>query len=101
MQSMIIDKKDLDLLLEIADRPSLTHLQGEINRIRQYTQAPAQILTAQEAAELLKVHKRTVQNLLKTGELRGTKVGRAWRIHRAEIFRFIDGNSNKSLHLCA
>lgn len=51
------------------------------------------ILTIDQAAELLKVGNRTVYNLLSSERLPGKifakKVGRSWRILRSEIDRFL------------
>ena len=51
------------------------------------------ILTIDQAAELLKVGNRTVYNLLSEervpGKIFAKKVGRAWRILRSEIDRFL------------
>ena len=97
-QTVEVNKEDMELLLNVATRPSLTHLNDDINRIRQSIQISDQILTAQEVADLLKVNVRTVQNLLQAGKIRGVKVGRAWRINKAELFRFINGNSDRPSH---
>jgi len=37
------------------------------------------LITVQEAAELLRVHPRTVMNMAKRGELPGSKIGKQWR----------------------
>lgn len=51
------------------------------------------ILTIDQAAELLKVGNRTVYNLLsderQPGKIFAKKVGRTWRILRSEIERFL------------
>jgi len=51
------------------------------------------ILTIDQAAELLKVGNRTVYNLLSEervpGKIFARKVGRTWRILRSEIERFL------------
>ncbi|MHB8278944.1 MAG: helix-turn-helix domain-containing protein [Candidatus Humimicrobiaceae bacterium] len=51
------------------------------------------ILTIDQAAELLKVGNRTVYNLLSDeripGKIFAKKVGRTWRILRSEIERFL------------
>lgn len=39
-----------------------------------------QFFTLQEVAKILKVHENTVRNILKSGGIRGIKVGREWRI---------------------
>jgi excisionase family DNA binding protein len=47
--------------------------------------ADDEILTAEEAATLLKVSSKTVLKLARDGELPAQKVGRAWRFSRAEL----------------
>ena len=51
------------------------------------------ILTIDQAAELLKVGNRTIYNLLSDeripGKIFARKVGRTWRILRSEIERFL------------
>ncbi|MDP9315571.1 MAG: helix-turn-helix domain-containing protein [Chloroflexota bacterium] len=47
------------------------------------------LLRAEEAAHLLGVSRATVYNLLASGELRGVKIGRAVRVSRATLLRWI------------
>lgn len=54
------------------------------------------ILTAAEAAQVLRVRPRTITNMLCDGRLKGAKIGaKEWRITRAELMRFMgeDGNN--------
>jgi excisionase family DNA binding protein len=44
-----------------------------------------EILTADEAAALLKVSTKTVLKLARDGDLPAQKVGRAWRFSRSEL----------------
>ena len=48
-----------------------------------------EVLTPDEAAELLKVSKKTVLRQARLGELPATKVGRAWRFRRSELLAFL------------
>ena len=48
-----------------------------------------QLLTAQEAAALLRVNYRTVLDLITKGELRASRIGRLLRIRREEIARYL------------
>jgi len=41
-----------------------------------------------EAAEILGVHRHTVKNLLKRGQLKGEVVGNTWIVDRAELEEF-------------
>lgn len=52
-----------------------------------------EILTAAEAAHLLKVSPETVIDLLKTSEIAGRKIGGEWRTTRRALLLFIDGLS--------
>lgn len=49
------------------------------------------ILTAEEVADYLKINIRTVYKLLETGELRGRKIGRIWRISESAVNDFVQG----------
>ncbi|KLR61497.1 DNA-binding protein, excisionase family [Actinobacteria bacterium IMCC26207] len=49
----------------------------------------AEVLTAEEAADLLRVSTKTVLTLARDGALPGTKVGRAWRFLRTDLVAFV------------
>ncbi len=42
-------------------------------------------LTVDEAAAILKVAPNTIRDWLKSGKLKGGKIGRLWRIREADI----------------
>ncbi len=46
-------------------------------------------LTVAEAAALLKVAPNTIRDWLKSGELKGSKIGRLWRIRQCDLDEFI------------
>lgn len=48
-------------------------------------------LTAQEAADFLKVHIATIKRWIKEGRIKAVKIDRGWRIRRSEIERILDG----------
>jgi len=48
-----------------------------------------EILTATEAAALLKVHKRTVYRLAEQGVIPGNRIGHRWRFNRANILALV------------
>ena len=50
-----------------------------------------EILTAEQAADLLQVSLRTVLQLARDCELRGHKVGRAWRFCHSDVLAFVRG----------
>jgi excisionase family DNA binding protein len=55
----------------------------------------APLLTTDETAEYLHVSARTVKNLLAGGRLAYIKIGRATRIHRQDIERYVARNRRK------
>jgi excisionase family DNA binding protein len=48
-----------------------------------------EILTANQVAELLQIHPRTVYKLVKQGSLPGRKLGGGWRFSRNEILTMV------------
>jgi excisionase family DNA binding protein len=56
-----------------------------------------EVLTAEEAAELLRVSTKTVLTLARDGALPGTKVGRAWRFLRADLVAYVH-NGGRQAH---
>ena len=48
-----------------------------------------EILTASEAAALLKVHKRTVYRLAEEGVIPGSRIGHRWRFSRSNILALV------------
>ena len=50
---------------------------------------PDEILTSEEATELLKVSNKTVLKLARDGALPAQKVGRAWRFCRSELVSYV------------
>jgi excisionase family DNA binding protein len=48
------------------------------------------LLTAEEAANLLRVSRTTVYTLIKAGALRPVHIGRSCRLSRAELLRYVD-----------
>lgn len=56
--------------------------------VNEQTYAPP--LTPDEAAEYLKVSKRTVLELARRGDLPGCKIGNRWRFSLSQLARFVD-----------
>ena len=48
------------------------------------------VLTSEQAAAVLQLTRRTITNMLDRGDLRGVRVGKEWRISRAELVRFVE-----------
>ena len=55
-------------------------------------EAIEEVLTAEEAAQLLRVSTKTVLRQANAGALPCCKVGRAWRFSRAELLDFVAGS---------
>ena len=47
-------------------------------------------LTLDEAAEILRLHPRTVRDYVSRGELRGRLIGRRWRFRQKDLDAFFD-----------
>jgi len=45
-------------------------------------------ITVREVAEFLKLHRETVNRMIKNGELPALKVGTAWRLNRLQIMEW-------------
>ena len=50
-----------------------------------------EILTLQQAAEFLQISERTIQRMLKKGEVPGTQVGGQWRFDREQLRALVRG----------
>ena len=44
-----------------------------------------EILDLKQVAEYLGLNKRTVYNLVRKGEIKGTKIGRQWRVKKDSL----------------
>lgn len=47
-------------------------------------------LTVTQAAEILNIHPRTVTKYLTTGQIRGAKIGRIWRLDEKDVREFFE-----------
>ncbi len=56
-------------------------------------QEVAEVLTAEEAARLLRISTKTVLALARDGSLPAEKVGRAWRFVRADLIAYVRGET--------
>lgn len=59
------------------------------------------VLTSNQAAIVLQINRRTLTNMLDRGALRGVKIGKEWRVSRAELMRFVEGKGAKTLSVTA
>jgi len=53
------------------------------------------LLTVEEVAENLRVTAYTVREHLKSGRLRGMKIGKLWRIKESDLEAFIKGKEEQ------
>ena len=53
-------------------------------------------LTADEAAQRLRVHGDTIRDWCRTGQLRATKVGKQWRIRPTDLDSFMKPNREEA-----
>jgi excisionase family DNA binding protein len=51
------------------------------------------VLTSKQAAAVLQLKPRTIASMLDRGDLRGVKIGKEWRVSRAELMRFVLGSA--------
>ena len=57
------------------------------------------LLTAKEAAEILKVRKNTVYDMIKRGDLKASKLGKQLRIRQEDLDFYIQYGSQVSIML--
>ena len=50
------------------------------------------VLTSEQVAAVLQLQRRTITTMLDRGDLHGIKVGKEWRVSRAELMRFVEGS---------
>ncbi|MGQ0623247.1 MAG: helix-turn-helix domain-containing protein [Sporichthyaceae bacterium] len=53
----------------------------------------AEVLTAVEAADYLRVSLKTIYRLASAGTVPGQKVGHSWRFRQADLVLFLQGQS--------
>ncbi len=52
------------------------------------------LLTVQQVADQLQVRPKTVREWLKSGQLKGVKIGgRQWRVKESDLQAFVDGQT--------
>jgi excisionase family DNA binding protein len=52
-------------------------------------------LTPEEVAEILKVSEKVVKDWLRAGTIPGTKIGKLWRVPKAELETWLESNTQK------
>ncbi len=53
-----------------------------------------ELLSATEVAEMLNVHPITIGKWLREGTIKGSKLGKIWRVKRSEVEAFFERSSN-------
>lgn len=51
------------------------------------------LYSLQELAKLLEVSERTMHNYIKSGKIKGVKIGGAWKFTEENLKKFINGES--------
>lgn len=54
-----------------------------------------QLYTAAEVADLLRLNPQVVQRKLQAGEIPGYRIGREWRVERAQLIQWLEEHSNQ------
>ncbi len=57
---------------------------------------PEKYYTAEQAADLLKIHIKTIQRYIREGKLRANKVGKSWRITGHDLSVFAEGTQERA-----
>ena len=55
----------------------------------------AEVLTVKQAADQLQVTQETIREWLKSGRLKGVKLGHIWRIDKAALDRLLEGDEDR------
>jgi len=53
------------------------------------------LLTPEDAAKALVVKPETLRGWLRTGQMKGVKVGRLWRVRESDLENFLQGSESK------
>lgn len=53
-----------------------------------------EIYTSEQVAKILQIHPQTVLKFIREGKLRGSKVGRGYRVKASDIDKFLEDTSN-------
>jgi excisionase family DNA binding protein len=72
-----------------SSRRGLQSTSAELEGVFQMAIARARFLTPQEVADLLRVSNMTVYRLIKSGELRAVRVGKAYRLLEEDVDAYL------------
>lgn len=53
------------------------------------------VYTTREAIKYLKISKPTFLKFVRSGKIGAVKVGNVWRVHKSELFRFLNVKERK------
>ncbi len=56
--------------------------------------AEFKLYTTDEIADILKVTQRTIYNYIKSGTLKGIKIGKYWRVRHTDLEMFLELGTN-------
>jgi excisionase family DNA binding protein len=54
-----------------------------------------QLYTAAEVADILRMNQQVIQRKLQAGEIPGYRIGREWRVERAQLMTWLEQHSNQ------
>jgi excisionase family DNA binding protein len=49
--------------------------------------------SVEQIAQMLHIHKKTIQRYIREGKIRATKIGKSWRVSGHDLTRFTEGHS--------
>lgn len=55
-------------------------------------------LTPEQAAAKLQINEQTVRKFLRSGELRGSYIGRVWRIPESALIEWVESKQNRPIN---
>jgi excisionase family DNA binding protein len=65
-----------------------------MTRKRTFAPESVRLLTVQQAAEYVQLTIETIRRACRTGDLRASKIGMAWRIRSTDLDAWLEANSN-------
>lgn len=68
-------------------------------KVPSMTNAPMNLLTAEEAANYLRLHVKSIYRLAREGKIPGRKIGGSWRFHQESLEQWLTKEKDASLLL--
>src|SRR5919109_3938784 len=69
--------------------PTACAISYEIRYMRRWPSMVERLITPEDAADRLAVSKNTILDWLRSGQLRGVKAGRLWRLRERDLAEFL------------